>query len=400
MRKDGLSERGVRLLRSACLAILLVGCKHSETPPRRAPVVEVIRVLQQNVPIYREWVATLDGYVNAQIQPKVTGYVIAQRFVEGSQVSKGQILFEIDQRPFVAILRQAEGDLAARQADAARTLRDVERDRPLAEARAIPRSQLENDVELHRAAVAAVEAARGQVTSARLDVGYTHVRSLINGIVGFAQVQVGNLVSPTSVLTTVSQVQPIKALFAISEQDYLDAQDRLSAVELNDGDGDGDSEDNLSFQLTLADGSVYPHRGHFLFANRQVDSLTGTLRIATAFPNPRSLLRPGQFGRIRAAVRIARGALLVPQRAVNELQGTYQVMVLNHDSTVTVQPVEVGPQVDSLWVIESGLKPGQLVIVEGTQNVHPKVKVVPRPYRPLPSPIDSQAPAPLRPAPR
>lgn len=400
MGKDGLSERGVRVLRSGCLAILLAGCKHAETPPRRPPVVEVIRVLQQNVPIYREWVATLDGYVNAQIQPKVTGYVIAQRFVEGSQVSKGQILFEIDPRPFVATLRQAEGDLAAREADAARTLRDVERDRPLAEARAIPKSQLENDVQLHRAAVAAVATARAQVTSAQLDVGYTHVRSLITGIVGFAQVQIGNLVSPTSVLTTVSQVQPIKALFAISEQDYLDTQERLSAVELNDGDGDGDSEENLSFQLTLADGSIYPHRGHFLFANRQVDSLTGTLSIATAFPNPKSLLRPGQFGRIRAAVQLRRGALLVPQRAVNELQGTYQVMVVNADSTVTVQSVQVGAQIDSLWVIESGLKPGQFVIVEGTQNVHPKTKVAPKPYRPLASPIDTQASVPMRPLPR
>jgi len=333
------------------------------------------------VPVYREWVATLDGYRNAQIRSSVDGYLIAQRMREGSFVRKGELLFDIDPRPFQAALEQANGDLTARIADERRTARDVERDRPLAEARAIPRSQLDNDVQLHRAAEAAVETARGAVRQAELNLGFTHVRSLIDGLVGITEVQIGNLVSPTSVLTTVSQVQPIKAWFAISEQEYLEVANRLHGEMVESTDGvDGDGNRGLAFELTLTDGSQYPHAGSFLFANRQLDSLTGTLRIATSFPNPTRLLRPGQFDRIRAATTVQRHALLVPQRAVTELQGTYQVMVLGLDSTVSVQPVTVGPRIDSLWVITRGLQPNQLVVVEGTQKAHPGAKVVPKPY--------------------
>lgn len=380
-------KRGVPEL---CLVIaLLAACKRPETPPpARPPVVEVVRVQQRDVPIYREWIATLDGYVDAQIQPHVSGYVIAQRFKEGSFVRKNELLFEIDARPFRAVLDQANAQVAARQADAARAARDVERDRPLAEARAIPRSQLDNDIQIHNAAVAAVEAARATAHQADLDVGFTRVGSLIDGIVGIAEAQVGNLVSPTSVLTTVSQVDPIRAWFAISEQEYLDVADLLhgASVPAGAGTGAGTAAHELEFELTLTDGSKYPHAGRFLFANRQVDSLTGTLRIATAFPNPRRLLRPGQFGRVRAATRIEHNALLVPQRAVTELQGTFQVMVLKSDSTVTVQPVVLGPQVDSLRVIERGLQPNQLVIVEGTQQARPGMKVAAKPYVPARGP--------------
>jgi membrane fusion protein (multidrug efflux system) len=340
-------------------------------------VVEVAPVLQRDVPIYRDWVAILDGYVNAQIRSSVDGYLVAQNVQEGSVVRKNDVLFEIDPRPFRAALDQANGELAARIADENRTARDVERDRPLAEERAIPRSQLENDVQLHRAAVAAVEAARATVRQAELNLGFTHVRSLINGIVGIAEVQIGNLVSTTSVLTTVSQVEPIKAWFAISEQEYLDVADRLHGPAL---DGGGRSNEDVVFDLILTNGSTYPHRGSFLFANRQVDSLTGTIRIAASFPNPSHLLRPGQFGRIRAATQVQRNALLVPARAVSELQGTYRVMVLKPDSTVVVQPVTLGPRVDSLWVVERGLHAGQLVVAEGTQQVHPGVKVAAKPY--------------------
>ena len=263
----------------------------------------------------------------------------------------------------------------------------MERDRPLAEARAIPRSQLDNDIQIHNAAVAAVDAARATAHQAELDVGFTRVGSLIDGIVGIAEVQVGNLVSPTSVLTTVSQIDPIRAWFAISEQEYLDVADLLHGASVPTGAGAArTAARELEFELTLTDGSKYPHAGRFLFANRQVDSLTGTLRIATAFPNPRRLLRPGQFGRVRAATRIEHNALLVPQRAVTELQGTFQVMVLRSDSTVTVQPVVLGPQVDSLRVIERGLQPDQLVIVEGTQQVRPGIKVAAKPYAPARGP--------------
>ena len=349
---------------------------------------EVVRVVQRDVPIYSEWVATLDGYLNAQIQPRVTGYVLAQRVREGSLVRKNDVLFEIDPRPFRATLDQAKADLAQRQADAVRTARDVERDRPLVEARAIPRSQLENDLQIYRAAVAAVEAAQAAVEQAALDVGFTHVRTLIDGVVGITQEQVGNLVTPASVLTTVSQINPVRAWFGISEREYLDTASRLhDAAVANVTRG----REPVSFELTLANGSRYSYKGSFLYANRQVDSLTGTIRVAAAFPNPRLLLRPGQFARVRAATRVARNALLVPQRAVNELQGTYQVTVLQSDSTVRVQNVALGPQVDSMWVIDSGLHVNDIVVVEGQQKARPGSKVVAKPYSSAP-PRDS-APA-------
>jgi membrane fusion protein (multidrug efflux system) len=339
--------------------------------------VEVVTVQQRDVPIYSDWVATLDGYVNARIQSHVTGYLLTQNFREGSFVHRNEVLFELDARPFRATLAQANAELGERIADEARTARDVERDRPLAEAKALPKAQLDNDIELHRAAVAAVSAARANVQQAELDVGFTKVRSLIDGVVGITEVQVGNLVTPSSVLTSVSQVQPIKAWFSVSEQEYLDTSDRLQGVMR----GDAKSRAPLAFELALTDGTKYPHTGSFLFANRQVDSLTGSIRIATSFPNPSRLLRPGQFGRIRAATRVLHDALLVPPRAVTELQGTYQVMVLGPDSTVRIQTVTTGPRVDSLWVIERGLKAGQLVVVEGTQKAHAGSKVVPKTYR-------------------
>ncbi len=360
--------------------VLASACKQSKAPaPSAPPVVDVVRVQQRDVPIYREWVATLDGYLNAQIRSSVDGYLVAQRIREGSFVRKGEVLFEIDPRPFQAALDQANGDLTAHIADERRTARDVARDRPLTEARAIPQSQLDNDVQLHRAAEAAVEAARGVVRQAELNLGFTHVRSLIDGLVGITEVQIGNLVSPTSVLTTVSQVEPIKAWFAISESGVPRGR-RPSPWRDGRELRRRQPVPSSSFELTLTDGSEYPHAGSFLFANRQLDSLTGTLRIAASFPNPTRLLRPGQFARIRAATTILRGALLVPQRAVTELQGTYQVMVLKPDSTVSIQPVTVGPRIDSLWVITRGLQPHQLVVVEGTQKAKAGGKVVPKPY--------------------
>jgi len=358
--------------------MLVSACRQSKAPPPSSPpIVEVVRVQQRDVPIYREWVATLDGYLNAQIRSSVEGYLVAQPSPEGSFVQKGEVLFEIDPRPFRAALDQATSNLAEQIANAARAARDVERDRPLAEARAIPKAQLETDIEVERAAQAAVKAARAAVQQAELNLGFTHVRSLIDGVVGVTELQIGNLISTTSVLTTVSQIQPIKAWFAISEQEYLDVANRLHAAALATVAG---RRDDISFELTLSNGSQYPHRGTFLFTNRQVDSLTGTIRIATSFPNPKRLLRPGQFGRIRAATTIEHNALLVPQRAVTELQGTYQVMVLKPDSTVAVQPVVVGARIDSLWVIERGLHADQLVVVEGTQAAHAGSKVAPRPY--------------------
>ena len=375
----------------------MAACKRSEAPPPSTPpIVEVVQVQQRDVPVHSEWTATLDGYLNAQIRAQVTGYLLTQNVREGSIVHRDEVLFELDPRPFRAALDQANAELAERIADEARAKRDVERDQPLVEARALPKQQLETDVQVYRAAVAAAAAARANVQTAALNLGFTKVRSLIDGIVGITEVQIGNLVTPASVLTTVSQINPIKAWFAVSEQEYLDTANRIHAAALASATRGAPA---LQFYLTLTDGSQYVDRGTFLFANRQIDSLTGTIRLAVSFPNPRLLLRPGQFARLGAVTRIERGALLVPQRAVSELQGTYQVTVLEPDSTVLVQPVDVGVRVDSMWVIERGLKPGQFVIVEGTQKVRPGMKVSARPFVPGPAgvPGDTQPAATLRP---
>jgi len=348
-----------------------------------------VQVLQRDVPIQSEWTATLDGFVNAQIRAQVTGYLLSQRAREGSFVHKDEVLFELDPRPFRAALEQANAELGERIADEARAKRDVERDEPLVEARAIPRAQLETDIQVFRSAASAVEAARANAQSASLNLGFTNVRALIDGIVGITEVQVGNLVTPASVLTTVSLIDPIKASFSVSEQEYLDTASRIHDAAVASTRSD---PPHIGFYITLADGSQYPHKGSFLFANRQIDSLTGTMRLIASFPNPRFLLRPGQFARLGAVTRIAHGALLVPQRAVSELQGMYRVMVLKPDSTIAVQRVDVGVRVDSLWVITSGLKPGQVVVVEGTQKVRPGIKVTARPWAPSPAvaPGDTQ----------
>jgi RND family efflux transporter MFP subunit len=372
----------------------MAACRRSEPPPPSTPpVVEVVQVQQRDVPIHSEWTATLDGFLNAQIRAQVTGYLLSQNAREGSIVHRDDVLFELDPRPFRAALDQANAELGERIADEARAKRDVERDEPLAEARAIPKAQLETDVQVYRSAVAAVAAARANVQAATLNLGFTKVRSLIDGIVGITEVQIGNLVTPASVLTTVSQINPIKAWFSVSEQEYLDTANRIHAATL----ASARSATPIRFYLTLANGSQFSETGAFLFANRQIDSLTGTIRLAVSFPNPRLLLRPGQFARLGAVTRIERGALVVPQRAVSELQGTYQVMVLKPDSTILVQPVDVGVRVDSLWVIERGLKAGQFVVVEGTQKVRTGIRVSARPYVPgtVGAPGDTQPAATL-----
>jgi membrane fusion protein (multidrug efflux system) len=284
-----------------------VGCgKTIAAPAVPVPEVEVASVVQKDVPIFSEWVATLDGYVNAQIQPQVTGYIIRQSYKEGSFVRKGQILFQIDPRPFQAVLEQANAQLAQTQAQLAKTAMDVDRDTPLAKERAIAQSQLDNDVQANRASKAAVKAAEAQVEQAQLNLEFTEVKSLVDGIAGIAQVQIGNLVNPTTVLTAVSQINPIKAYFSISEQEYIHFADKINADAQKEIPSNGPP-----FELILADGSVYPHKGTGLLANRQVDVSTGSIQIVCSFPNPQSFLRPGQFGRLRAAPEVRRGALLV-----------------------------------------------------------------------------------------
>jgi membrane fusion protein (multidrug efflux system) len=368
--------------------------------------VGIADVTQQNVPIYGNWVASLDGYVNANIQPQVTGYLIRQDYREGSFVRRGDILFEIDPRPFQALLDQAKGQLAqARgqlgQAEAQLGLAEinVRRDRPLAAAHAIAQSQFDNDIQSHKqnealikSSQASIEAAEASVEQAQLNLGYTKVRSLVDGIAGIAMTQVGNLVSSATVLTTVSQVNPIKVYFAISEQEYLTLANKIRIKTSGSATMDLlDANNSVPIQLTLANNKVYEHAGRILFADRSVDSQTGTIRIIGAFPNPGNILRPGQFGRIRALTAMNENALLVPQEAVTEVQGRYQVALLQPGNTIKIMNVQAGPRYQDLWVIEGGLKPGERVVSEGTSKVRDSERVNPQPTQTKPvSPYGSR----------
>jgi RND family efflux transporter MFP subunit len=365
---------------SAVLLLHAVGCSNGNVraaAPPPPPVVEVAPVIQKDVPVQGEWVGTLEGYVNAQIQPQVSGYLIRQDYHEGALVKKGQLLFEIDPRPFQAVLDQAKAQLAQAEAQMANAETNVKRDIPEAEAHAIPQSQLDTDTQSLRGAKASVEAAQAAVEQAELNLGYTRVVSLIDGIAGINTVQVGNLVGPSTVLTAVSQVSPIKVYFPISEQEYL---------RMADGGGPGSVDflthaSRISLQLTLADGSAYPHPGRIIFADRQVNTQTGTIQIVGEFPNSNNLLRPGQYARIQTPTGNITGALLVPQAAVNQQQGTYQVTVVAADNRAQLRTVEVGPRVGMLWVITKGLKPGERVVAVGADKAKEGEVVNPTPYK-------------------
>ena len=347
------------------LAVLPTGCSKKEAPaPAALPEVEVAEVIQQDVPLYTECISTLDGYVNAQIQAQVTGYVMKQSYQEGTVVRKDQVLFEIDPRPFEAALQQAKGQLAQTEAQLGKTKLDVARDTPLAYQSAIPQAQLDNDIQANEAAQAMVAAAKAQVEQAQLNLGFTKVRSLVDGVAGLAKGQIGDLVGPTTILTTVSQVEPIKAYFALSEQEYLKFAQRISAV----AEGRKRAGEQKILELVLSDGSVYPRRGWVVLADRQVDVKTGTIRMAGAFENPGGVLRPGMFGRVRAVTGVDKGALLVPQRSVVETQGSYSVVVVGADNKASIRPVKTGERVGQMWVITEGVKPGEQVIAEGMQK--------------------------------
>jgi membrane fusion protein, multidrug efflux system len=366
-----------RRTRSAALLLLLTGCaKPHGGPPSAPPVsVSVATVEQRDVDIYGDWVATLDGYVNAQIQPRVSGYLIKQEYREGSVVQSGQVLFEIDPRPLQATLDQAQAQSA--QAKAALDLIDmnVARDTPLAKARAIAQSQLDNDLQQQAGQRAAVRSAEANVEQATLNLEFTKVHSLVTGIAGQAETQVGNLVSPTTTLTSVSQVDPIKVYFSISEQEYLALSGRVTATGKADLLSSGNS---VPLELTLANGTTYPYKGQIVFVDRQINAQTGTIRIAGRFPNPQHLLRPGQFGRIKAETDVRHDALVIPQRAVSELQGSYQVAVVSADNTVQIRSVVLGPQLGAGWVIMSGIKPRERVVTEGIAKLKDGMRVAPQ----------------------
>ncbi len=369
---------GAVFLAVAALGIFVSGCNKSQaTTTTPVPEVGVTTVEQRDVPLYGEWVATLDGYVNAEIRPQVSGYIIKQDYTEGSLVRKGQVLFEIDPRPFTAALDRAKGDLAQAQAQLGKSTLDVERDTPLADAKAIAKSQLDNEVQAKLGAQAAVESGRAAVEQAALNLEWTKVTSLVDGIAGIAQVQIGNLVGANSILTSVSQVEPIKAFFPISEHEYLIAQSQGNSIS---------SQHTIRFfgttvELILADGSVYPQKGKVLLADRQVDANTGTIRIIAAFPNPGNILRPGQYGRVRVETNLKKGALLLPQTAVAQSQGSYQVAIVGSDHKVSMRTVKPGATVGTMWVIDEGLKAGEQVAAEGPQKLKEGTLVTPKPVR-------------------
>ena len=369
-----------KTLFSGALLLISLGCSNGRVraaAPPPPPVVEVAPVIQKNVPVQGEWVGTLEGYVNAQIQPQVSGYLIRQDYQEGALVRKGQLLFEIDPRPFQAVLDQAKGQLAQAEAQMANAELNVKRDIPEAQAHAIPQSQLDTDTQALLAAKASVEADQAAVEQAAINLGYTRVTSLIDGIAGINTVQVGNLVGPSAVLTAVSQVSPIKVYFPISEQEYL---------RMADGGSPGSVDwlthaSRIPLLLTLADGSTYPHPGRIIFADRQVNTQTGTIEIVGELPNSKNLLRPGQYARVQAPTGNIEGALLVPQAAVNQQQGSNQVTVVSADNRAQLRAVQVGPTLGTLWVVTSGLKPGERVIAVGADKVKEGGLVNPTPYK-------------------
>src|SRR5271155_663601 len=375
------------------LCLVVIGLMIGAMRPKRvsgaspgAPMdVEIIPVEQKDVPIYGEWIGTLDGLTNADVRAQVTGYLLRQGYREGAFVRKGQLLFEIDPRPFQAALDQAEGQLAQAkallanaQAVQGRTQLDVERYGPLAKERAASQQDLDNAVQNNLAAKATVATAEAQiktaeaaVETAQINLDFTRLIAPIDGIAGQAQLQVGALVNPSSgPVTSVSTVDPIKVYFTVSEREYLDWNKRFPTETTRLA-----ADKNLRLQLILADGSTYPRDGTFYFADRQVDQSTGAIRLAGLFPNPGNILRPGGYAKVRTVVRIEKDALLVPQRAVSELQGGYQVAVVDNEDKVTIRTIKVGDSVGTQWIVADGLKRGDRVVAEGVQKVRPGMHV-------------------------
>ena len=356
----------------ACAALAAACTKQASAPPPAAPEVLTVKVIQRDVPIVRDWIGTLQGSVDAEIRPKVEGYLLRRAYTEGTLVSKGQLLFEIDPRQFRAAYEQATGTVGRAKAYLAKTKVDVERYTPLAAQKAVSQEELDNALAARDEATASVAAAEASQAQSRLNLEWTRVTSPIAGIAGIAQGQVGNLVDGSVVLTTVSAVDPIRVLFSISEQEYL-----AFAPRLNQAAERGSAK--AEFELVLADGSVYPQKGHGTALNRQVDVKTGTISIMADFPNAGNVLRPGQFARVRTTVDERKGALVVPQRAVSELQGSYLIGIVKQDGTAEIRAVTPGPKIGNQWVIDKGLEPGDEVIVEGLQAVRSGSKVVAKP---------------------
>ncbi|MHC1730291.1 MAG: efflux RND transporter periplasmic adaptor subunit [Syntrophobacteraceae bacterium] len=373
------------------LSLCGIGCeqKKQESAAVEAPEVDLANVIQKDVPIFSEWVGTTDGLVNAKIRAQVTGYLMKQNYREGVIVKKGDLLFEIDPRTFKAALDQAEGLLAQAKARLGKTELDVKRYTPLAKEGAISKQELDDAIQSNLAAKASVQSAGAAVEQARLSLSFTRITSPIDGIAGSANAQIGDLVGPqTSELTTVSTIDPIKVYFSLSEREYLGFAEKINASDV----GTEKSREAI-LDLILANESVYPHKGKLSYADRQVDVKTGTIRIAALFPNKGNMLRPGQFARVRVLTETRKDALLVPQRSVTELQGSYQLAVVGSDDKVQIRPIKAGGRIDNLWIIDEGLKPGERVITEGVQKVKQGQVVKQKAAATQPQPVSASSPA-------
>lgn len=359
----------------------LVGCKKEEAGAvtQSRLNVQVVTVEQKDVPIYYEWVGTTDGLVNAKIRAQVTGYLRKQHFREGASVKKGDLLFEIDPRKFQASLDQVSGELKRAQAQRAKTELDVERNEPLAKEGAISQKDLQDSVQMNLAAQATVESARAQLEQAKLNLEWTKVIAPIDGVVGIAKAQIGDLVNSNDELTSMSQLDPIRVYFPVSEQQYLKFAKGVQERYREEGDPTKVRGDGL-IEMVLSNGERYPHKGWFFLADRQVDPKTGTIRVAALFPNPGNILRPGLYAKVRTPLELHQGALLVPQRAVSELQGRYQVAVVTSDHKVELRTVITGERVGSQWIVTQGLESGEHVITEGLQKLEAGASVHPIPF--------------------
>lgn len=366
---------------ASLVTILLAGCEKAAPPPPPPMTVEVMTVVPKDVPIYREWVGTLDGDVNATIRPQVTGYLIKQNYHEGDVVKKGQVLFEIDPRTFQAAVDQAAAARSKQQAIATTAAANLARIKPLAEKNAVSQKDLDDAVGNDLSARAALDQASAALETAKLNLEFTKITSPISGIAGIAKAQIGDLLSPgaQTELTTVSSVDPVKVYINVSEREYLTYTKTTTRVE------------TIPLELILVDGSTYPKPGRFLLLDRQVDPTTGTFKVGALFPNADGRLRPGQFAKIRATSSVHKGALLVPQRAVTEIQGKYLVAVVGEGNKVDIRPVAPGERIGSDWIISEGLKDGEKIIVEGTQKVRPGAVVNPKPFDPAAKPAAAEA---------
>jgi RND family efflux transporter MFP subunit len=360
-----------------CAAIVLTACGKKTPPPPPPPEVLVTEVKQQDTPIYNEYVGQLDASVNATIQSRVQGYLVSQNYKEGQLVKKDDVLFEIDRRPFEAALAQAKAAFLQADASAKQAEMNAQRATDLFQRKVSSEQERDNAIQSAAAARAQAEAQRAAVEQAQLNLDYTTIHAPVDGIAGLVKVQVGDLISAGTILTTVTKVDPMKAYFTVSEQRFSEYSRRYSdPAELSK------HEKELRFELILADGTVYPHTGELFAKDNQVDVRTGSLRIAAEFPNPGNILRPGQFARIRVLSEVKPNALLVPQRAVSELQGTNQVAIVGPDNKVHIQPVKMGRRVEHDWIVEEGLKAGDKIIVEGIQKAREGGLVNPKPWTP------------------